>query len=653
MARYIFDIETNGFLDVTTTIHCLMMKDVDTGKSYDYSDQKYGPGSIARGIKRLAEATLLIGHNILKFDVPVINKLYPGTLPFGLNDLHRYFDTLVVSRLIWTNLKEEDADRRRKPGSTFPPKLTGAHKLEAWGYRLGLQKGEYGKDEDGKQVEGCWEFWNQEMHDYCVLDVEVTHKLYLRILKENFAEAAITLEHAFAFCMAFMEANGITFNEAEAAVLYSQLVARRVALTATLETAFPPEVIPETFIPKVNNKARGYVKGVPFTKYHTVVFNPSSRQQVARRLAALGWVPTDFTPSGEPKVDDEVLSGLPWPEAQVLAEYFMVEKRIGSLAEGDQAWLKCVRNGRIHGAINPMGTPTSRCTHSNPNMSQVPAVDKPYGEAMRAMFGPRKGFRQVGIDMSGIQLRALAHFMARWDGGAYGKIILEGDMHWTNATAMGFVSGDRDKHSKLHDILRSGAKTFIYMFLFGGGDLKAGKIVYSVILSLKENGFPWEEMARKFFGSTAAPDADTLTKAGKKLKANFLKGLPALKMLRDSIVAKCKAGEKFKGLDGRMMYVRSGHAGLSVLLQGFEAVLMKWATVEVYRDLEAAGYKPGRDWAFIAHVHDEMQIECKPPIAEKVGAIAVAAMERAGVLFNSRIHITGEAKTGANWKECH
>jgi DNA polymerase I len=643
----IFDIETNGLLDTLTTLHCLWIEDVETGERVGYGPSNAGPGGLTEGIVRLSHARRLIGHNILKFDLPAICKVYPEIARCFTPDLDtvgtKFIDTMVCTRLIWADIAKNDKAHQRHLG-----KLTGTHKLEAWGKRLGVLKGEY---------TGGWEAWNQEMHDYCGQDVAVTRELWKRITGHNTDPRALLLEHQFAFVIARMEANGFGLDEAAASNLYVKLVAERTEIAKDLAATFPPEQISEVKIAKINSPKRGWAKGQPYTKTRTVEFNPSSRQMIARRLQAKGWQPEEFTDSGQPKIDETILAELPWAEAKVLAQHFLVEKRIGQIAEGDQAWLKLVKNGVVYGSVNPNGAVTGRCTHSRPNVSQVPKVGSPLGAECRACFRPtRRGWRQVGVDLSGLELRCLAHFMAKYDHGAYGRVLLEADVHWVNAVAMGLVSGERDPADPVHKIVRGDtAKRVIYAFLYGAGDLKLGSIVNEGILQIRDAGFTAsaDALAKKFFGHTNAATEADLKKAGKRLKAKFLKGLPALGSLIEQVKTTAQTKGFIKGLDGRRLRVRSSHSALNTLLQSAGALIAKLATVLAYRGLHEAGYVWGRDWAFMAHVHDEVQIECRPEIADWVGKCVVTAMEEAGRQFAFRIAITGEANAGSNWAETH
>jgi len=635
MARLLFDIEANGFLDTVTKVHCLTIMDIDTGEISQFGPDK---SSLNEGYSMLWVADEVIGHNIIKYDLPVLDKLRAFNFS---NWTAKITDTLVMSRLLYSDMVDSDLKLSRE---RLPGKYIGQHSLEAWGYRLGVFKSEY---------TGGWEEWNQEMHDYNRQDVVANKALYDRLIRMPMAETAWWVETRFAQIIAEMERNGFGFNFAAAGRLYSMLVGKRSKLELQLKQAFPPKEVTEIFIPKVNNKTRGYVKGVPFLKKWTVEFNPSSRQHIAERLIELGWKPSEFTPTGQPKVDEETLSGLPYPEAALLAEYFLVEKRIGQIAEGDQAWLKLMREGRIHGSVNTNGAVTGRCTHSNPNIAQVPKVGSPYGAECRALFGPRPGWALVGSDLSGLELRCLAHFMARYDGGKYGEILLKGDIHWANVQAMGLTLDPRDEHNLAHKIYRDKAKTFIYAFLYGAGDHKIGTIVYDIVLSLKQAGLPYEHLQRKFFGAVEVPADEDLKKAGRKLKRNFMKKLPALGKLVEAVQQKVKEKGYLIGLDGRKLHIRSQHAALNSLLQSAGALISKVWIIKLYDNLSSRGWVHLKHWALCAHVHDEKQAETTEDRADELGRISLGSMREAGEFFNFRIPIDGEFKVGRNWCETH
>lgn len=659
----ISDIETNGLLEDLDRVHCVVIKDARTGEAIGYADQEgYRPISMA--LDRLEKADETVGHNWIKFDGPALQKVYPRFKPKG-----KVTDTLVCTRLIFTDLIE--GDQRLALAGKLPGRLIGAHSLEAWGYRMGLMKGEYGRDANGKQLPGIWDRWCPEMQDYMMQDGEVGFALWRKVLDQAYSQQAIDLEHRFAEIIAMQERRGFAFDVAGAQRLYAELVKKRLEIAQRLQETFKPKVVREEFIPKVNNKARGYVKGVPFIKEHVVEFNPSSRQMIAERLIEKGWLPMEYTPSGQPKIDETILSKLDFPEAAVLAEHFLVEKRIGQIAEGDQAWLRLERKGRIHGSVNTNGAVTGRCTHSNPNVAQVPKVGSPYGLECRSLFLATTGLVLVGADLAGVELRCLAHYMARYDGGAYGKAVVEGssalgtDVHSLNARALGLdpkasyvVFG---KTAKGRDI----AKTFIYAFLYGAGDEKLGSIVGVSMEEadeyLAKQRSRWDRVVERFKKDKRPLEKlaiATVVKGG-LLKARFLKQTPALARLLDDVKAKVAETKKRYGggrliaLDGRILHVRSAHSALNTLLQNAGALIAKQATVFAYDNLSTRGYVFGRDWALVAHIHDELQTETKEAIADEVGKIIVKSMEQAGEHFKFRVPISGESKVGRNWADTH
>lgn len=250
--------------------------------------------------------------------------------------------------------------------------------------------------------------------------------------------------------------------------------------------------------------------------------------------------------------------------------------------------------------------------------------------------------------------------MARFDGGAYGEVLLTGDVHWANVLALGLVpegtARDEDRHP-IHKLFRGGAKTFIYGFLYGAGDAKAGEIVLDIAMREVRDGLGHSVFLKYFPAKTAKgyienPDEDTLKRVGKRLKKSFLEKTPALKQLREKVQAAAARGYLI-GLDGRKLYVRSVHAAVNTLLQSAGALIAKMATVIAYRKLTALGHVFGRDYALVAHVHDEMQVDAREALATLVGETLVQSMRDTTEVFNFRCPIDGEFKIGANWRDTH
>ena len=576
--KYIFDIETDGLFDVCTKIHCLVLKDVDNNKILSLP--------VDEALDKLSKADVIIGHNIIKFDIPVIKKLYPN-----FKTEAKIFDTLVATRLLFPDVKEKDFQRK-----DFPRDCIGRHSLKAWGNRIGNYKAEFDTD---------WKTFTPEMLEYCKQDVEVTYNLYKMIEEKKYSQQAMDLEHDVAQLIYNQEVYGFTFDTEKARKLYSELNGRRIELEYKLQVKFPPikEQIP--FIPKVNNKSKGYIKGKVFYKEKTTVFNPSSRQHIASRLIdKYNWKPSIYTDDGTPKLDETILESLPYPEAEILCEHFLLDKRIGQLATGAQAWLKHEKNNKIHGTCNTNSTVTARATHSYPNMAQIPSVSVPYGKECRALFTVPTGKKLVGIDVSGLEVRMLAHYMARYDNGKYAKVVLDGDIHSETQTLAGLDSRDL-------------AKRFYYCFLYGGGVTKIASVT----------------------GKTV-PQAS-------KIKKRFLNNLPALSKLIEDVQQAAERGY-LTGLDKRKVKVRSSHAALNTLLQSSGALVCKQWLIEFDKVIKQIPHAQQVVW-----VHDEIQVECLEKDAEQVGQLAVKAIKDTGEYFNLRLPLTGEYKIGDNWSETH
>lgn len=610
--RLVFDCETSGFLQELDRLHCLGIHNLDTGEVFSL----HGHSNISKGVRMLMEADVIIGHNIIGFDIPAIRKVFPWFEPRGL-----VRDTLVMTRLMWPHIKDHDFELAKK--GKLPKNHIGLHKLESWGYRLGVLKDEY---------KGGWDHWSPEMQAYMDQDVAVTVALWKRVEREA-AEWAVDLydpvpppgkdcvqlEHRVAEIVEAVQRHGMRFHKERAVALAAKLTKRKVELTDQLQAIFPPREVEETFIPKVNNKTRGYAKGQPFIKRHTVVFNPGSRQEVARRLQALGWKPKEFGKDGVPTLDEDILSTLKYPEAKLLSEYYMIDKRLGQIAHGKESWFRHEKNGRIHGRIHSAGAHTGRMTHSNPNLAQVPANHAPYGEECRDCFIADEGFVMVGCDADALELRDLAGYMAHWDKGAYVNTVLKGDkkngtdMHTLNANAIGC---DRDT-----------AKTFFYAMIYGSGDANLGSVI----------------------GASGRSARTT----GAASKARLMTGVPALGSLLKAVSAKVQQRGYLTGLDGRRLKARAENAALNTLLQSAGAVQMKRGLVILVDSLTERGLVWGRDYTIIGLIHDEWQANVRSALVEVYGECAVNAIRKAGEFYNFGCPLDGQWKKGMSWKETH
>lgn len=617
--QLLFDIEANGYNELVleknggvvkeaTAVHCLVVMDLATKIRTVYKGD-----SLLEGVKRLWAAACIHGHNIIQYDIPILERVTKLKRPLA----QPANDTLIRSRLIWPEIWES------------PMK---GHDLAKWGAWLGIKKGEF---------KGPWDVWSQEMEDYCGQDVVVNDAILTKLatIKQN--ELVVKIEHEVCKIIARQTANGWTFDKAAAEKLIAQLEIEKAGLADQLATAFPPRVIqmkrvshyidPETqtIYPTKGaapaKVAKRLVAGPVTTK--SIPFNPDSGEQIAEQLIEkYQWAPEEFTNEGKPKTDYDNLVKLPYPEVKLLLKYSDNGKVLEQVIDRFKRAL-LTRDGKIHGSINVQGCVTGRMSHKQPNDGQVKKCEhsKPTvpgyvpgpdghcdcpGVKMRRLYGPRAGWKLVGIDASGLELRMLANRMGRYDGGAYGKVLLTGDIHTENQKAAGLPSRDN-------------AKTFIYGFLYGAGDAKIGKIIGK--------------------GS----------KEGKLLRYRFLSKLPALKKVIDSV----KLAAKDKGvvtlLDTRRAPCRSQHSALNTLLQGDGAIVMKVALLVLDKGLQAAGFVPGQDYEFCGNIHDEWQIECRPEIAQKVGEMGKAAITEAGKRLKCVIQLDGEYKIGNNWSETH
>ncbi|WP_159953217.1 DNA polymerase [Rhizobium sp. 18065] len=681
--RLIFDIETNGFLDKLDRIHCIAIGDIRSSKI-----DLYGPERIDEAIARLEAAEYVAGHNIIEYDIPAIKKIYPS---FKLSG--RITDTLIVGKIIWPHLKALDFDRVRED-HTFPKNMIGRHGLEAWGHRFKLHKGDYSKKMKELGLDP-WEAYNDEMGSYCVQDVAVNMRLWREQFKRSPSPKAVRTEHAIFEIIRRQERRGIRFNVRKAHLLYAQLTARRQELTDQLTHMIPPwwaaepearfERTRRVGLPqfgkewvtaigkrgqqlKAKEVFRVYkteTEGDTYQKVELIHFNPASRDQVADRLIKLfGWKPLEFTDSGKPKVDDETLKALEdIPACKLLAEWYMIEKRLGQLSEGKNGWLrKITEDERIHGRMDTIGTQTSRATHFEPNLGQVPSITNadgpvPFGKECRELFTVDPGYVLLGVDCSGLELRCLGHYMAPFDGGAYADIVVNGDIHWENAQALGLVprGTKRDKHNKVHEDARAVAKRFIYAFLYGAGPELIGALAGvddEEVYALGGN----KTIATQLVKKGRHPDRRliaTISK-GKKLIDTFTKSLPALKALKEWIKAEMAKNDKsVPGLDGRLIPSRSEHSALNFLLQSAGAIICKQWIVQFHEDLIAAGYVEGVDFAQLLWVHDEVQVQVRPEIAEDIKRRILAAIPKVGDYYDFRVPLTGDGQIGMSWAETH
>ena len=574
MTRLIFDIETNGL--APTKVWVIITKDIDTGVISSYVEGQWPTFN-----KAIAQAQEVIGHNIIGYDIPACERLL-GT-DFSACKIT---DTLVMSRL---------ANPQRE-----------AHSLGHWGEKLGYPKGDYSD----------WRHYTHDMLLYCEQDVNVNHEVYKALLKEldGFSADSLDLEHDVQNIIQQQIRNGWLLDQPKARDLVAELKEKSYDLEEEVQLVFVPlPTFVKVVTPKVKKDGAFSTVGLkflgdqweqvagPFSRIDWPVFNLGSRQQIGRYLKHFGWKPKTFTETGHPIVSEDVLKNVKGiPEAELIASYLLVGKRIAQVS----SWLEAVNEDtqRVHGYVNTNGAVTGRMTHSKPNLAQVPSSSSLYGPECRACWIVDSGYKLVGIDASGLELRMLAHYMNDAD---YTNTILTGDIHTANQLAAGLDT-------------RNQAKTFIYAYLYGAGDEKIGSI------------------------------AGGGRNVGRKLKAKFLEGTPALAVLKDNVATSASKGY-LTGLDGRKVFIRSEHAALNSLLQSAGALIMKQALIilDKYATIWGINYK------IVGNIHDEFQVEVREDQAGKFGSLAASCIEAAGIHFKLRCPLAGDYKIGNSWAETH
>lgn len=677
----ILDIEANGLRP--TKIWCIVCKDIKTKEIFRFRPNapKTGHEDFKKEFLDFLETCdKIIGHNLLGYDIYWLNKLLGIDIKIG-----RVIDTLVLSRLFRPVTPFKEQLKKFKGDNRL-----GGHSLDAWGRRLGFAKIEFND----------WEKFSEEMLEYCVRDVELNYLVYLELLKEqdrqDFSTYSIRLEHKVAWLLSQQERNGFFLDQEKAKQMLAETTVLLDKMTHTLREMFPPspKLVREKYVVKYNKD--GTMSAVSrrildqyesdpelvlekvdldvYNLYELQEFNPKSSKQIAERLLSLDWEPKKFTDKGNPKTDKETLQEAiedvlkihpDLNELKSLADYNIIADRQQKAAK----WLELVENdGRVHGSVNPIGAGTHRCSHYNDNMANIArVVHDSEGNVLKGLEGkfgwdsrqcwsvPSADHVLVGADASGIQLRALAHYM---NDPEYTKKLLEDDIHTVHQIAAGIDT-------------RNKAKTFIYAWLLGAGDEKIGSIVevdeaefsdlfqwakkrkirnvYDIYNPNAQNlkSYIIDGLRRKGRKATRRTVA-TIIK-GFKVKEQFLNRTLALKKLKTEDIPEATNKGYLKGLDGRQLWIPNEHLAMSLYLQGFEAVIMKLAMCLYHDELNAKGI-PFKQVAF---VHDEFQIETLKEYGDVVGQAVVDAIKKAGELLGSNCPLDGEYKIGKNWATTH
>jgi len=410
----------------------------------------------------------------------------------------------------------------------------------------------------------------------------------------------LQLEHQIAQILTQQELHGWYFDERAAWKLESDLRNELEELTQVLRNRHP-FVAGSVFTPKRNNRTQGYVAGAESIRLKEL--NPTSRDHIAWILTShYGWTPSLISSNGKPVVDEIILKDIGTDIALDFLRCLELKKALGMISEGVNAWLKlCTTSSRIHHHCS-VSTNTFRCAHRKPNLAQVPSDEK-----FRKLFKASPNMVMCGADLSGIELRILSHYLARYDEGRYAEILINGDIHQVNADKIG--------------ITRRAVKTVTYAFLYGAGDAKIG-------LSVDKQLSPNKARAK-----------------GKEVRAAFIAAIPGLSELL-SAVKKRSATGKILAIDGRTIIVDSQHKALNYLLQCSAGIIAKrWLQI-THENLPPTAHQ-------LAFVHDELQYECKEEEVEDLKFLLELSAAQAGEYYNLRVPIAAEAKSGRDWSEVH
>lgn len=591
------DTEGDDFVDDINRLWSIQLAEGVDGEVTVYADHPGYP-SLAEGLARMKNADKVVFHNAFGFDYFAINKLYPGTLR-----REQIIDTLIISRLM-------DSTAMR-------------HSLRELGEALGFPK--FHHDDFSR--------FSEEMAIYGAQDVRVLQQAWIgngakkvRSFGKFYEKyrTACELEFHVAYLIELQRQHGFRFNYDQAIHLEATFRQEMKDIERELQEVFPPIITPR-YSEKQIDKATGKPKRL---KDNVEVFNPGSRDQIAARMIdRYGWKPKKTTETGKVKVDEDVLTSLPYPEASLIADFMKLTKKLGMIAEGDNAWLKLARlepdgSARMHGQINTLGARTHRMSHYKPNMAQVDSDHR-----LRELFMADLGHKLVGVDAEGLELRMLAHYLAKYDEGVYAEVVHAGDKKLKT-----------DVHSVNQRVaelfLRDSAKTLIYALIYGAGDAKLGQ---TVIDDAKAADQPVPK------GSPTA--------LGKAVREKLETGIDGLQELVMKAKRSHQKYEALPGLDGRWIPNFSDHAALNTLLQGNGAIVMKKALI-VFDD-EIERLQLSDHFGYCANVHDEFQLSVHPDVAEKVAEVGKWSITRAGELLEVRCPLVGDAAIGLTWADTH
>jgi hypothetical protein len=700
----ISDVETNGLLPGMSKskpmdkMHCATAIDYFTGETFEWT-----PDTIKQYPEwMMDEVGVVGGHNFQNFDNRAIQYIFPTY------DFKRLLtlDSLIICKMIWPADSLIVPDMKLFRSGRMPGKYLKRQSLGAWGYRLGNYKGEF------VPADGWYDTpWDQSMQDYMVQDGVVNRALFKLIFKRlGWEDPAlgdyvwpykpIWIEHEFANIISSQEDIGVAFDTNGVVALKASLDNQKAALGSDLRKVFGSWYIsrdnqktgrtmprdrtlklpqfPDITVQRVGKSGKPlapyvgppkeyYIAGSPYCRIDYTEFNPNSRDHLADRLQKLfGWVPNIFNPNGKPTVDEGAIKSLPPgiisdEVRKSILDYFIVTKMLGMVHDGGKSWMAFLSDDeRIHGRVDPLGTISSRGSHFNPNLGQVPSVRKDddgnilmgipggFGYEGRSLFKARDGWELTGSDMSSLEFICLGHYLHPLDGGVFSERVCD---------------PGRDAHTE-HGVMtglgRAPTKTIWYAYIYGAGKLNIGSsvgVTDDEVADLQDDKgmlatLKW--MQRNLGDDYREPSDHNkalIAKGGTVIK-KFEAAITGLKELKEA-TAKEAARGWIVALDGRKLVIRKAFAALNTKLQGAGAIACKVWIIIFQRRMAGAGYHLKVDYNQVLWVHDEKQIEHRPGIGEAIKSISNEAAKEAGEFLGLKGSFRTESKTGRNWAETH
>lgn len=615
MTRVIFDIETDNLYHKVTKLHCIALKRL--GMDHEPLLFSSMDNNLDEGLQILSQAEQLIGHNIIQYDIPVLEKLYPQ-----YNFTHNVLDTINLSMICFPEYQK--------------------HGLEDWGSRLGFEKfnpvtGKEYTDEEWKErkkiKQTVWDVYTNEMGAYCKQDVRVTELVLWKCNVEELHPNVIELSNNFSWIISDQVNNGCQIDKEGLLKLQAQIEVEETRAAEELLKQLPNFIDYEFKVYKRANQNKNIKAGDIEAIEIVTPFNLQSTYHWMRYLKEkYGYEPPLVRRKGKdeptPCLDDEVLAGIEdkYPEVKDLLLWKTANKIRKMIYTGDTSVYNLLdEDGIVRGGVKTDGTVSGRCAHNNPNLATMPGVRTnddgiikgikgKYAYEVRSLFIPRKGFVQVGFDAKGLEYMCLAHYIN--DKHFSVDVIENGDIHtWTQQT-LGFET-------------RRQAKTFEYAYLYGAGKQKLAEGLSA--------------------GTGKTYTVNDVNIAIKK----FTSALPGLQKLNDDIREQFRNKGTITGLDKRELHARSEYSLLNLLLQSSGAVVMKQCLVYFKQELDKAGMELRKDYNFLLNVHDEIQAEVKEDKVEIYKECAQKAVDRTNKDLELNCKLQIDIKVGRSWAECH